>query len=192
MSNLSFLKQKKPKPPPKKEEPSTPFSMDIDEVQLISGKISFSDLSGTKPFKTILNPIELKVDHFSNGKDKKSAYALSILSEVKETIKLEGDFSMDPLGAEGTLEIKSVPLKKYSPYYRDKILFDIEDGRLELSTRYKYLKGEKEPEVSLSGLSLLLKRPSAQKDRKRMLNSLRSQIFQSKKQNWTIQKRRLR
>ena len=81
---------------------------------------------------------------------------MSILSEVKETIKVEGEFSMDPLWAEGTLEMKSVPLKKYSPYYRDKILFDIEDGRLELSTRYKYLKGEKEPEVSLSGLSLLL------------------------------------
>jgi hypothetical protein len=151
-----FPETKETKPPPKKEEPSTPFSMDIDEVQLTGGKISFSDLSGSKPFKTILNPIELKVDHFSNGKDKKSAYALSILSEVKETIKVEGDFSMDPLGAEGTLEIKSVPLRKYSPYYRDKILFDIEDGRLELSTRYKYQKGEKEPEVSLSGLSLLL------------------------------------
>jgi len=151
-----FPETKETKPPPKKEEPSSPFSMDIDEVQLTVGKISFSDLSGSKPFKTILNPVELKVDHFSNGKDKKSAYALSSLSEVKETIKVEGDFSMDPLGAEGTLEIKAVPLKKYSPYYRDKILFDIEDGRLELSTRYKYLKGEKEPEVSLSGLSLLL------------------------------------
>jgi len=147
---------KETKPATKKEEPSTPFSLDIDEVQLTGGKISFSDLSGSKPFKTTLNPIELKVDHFSNGKDKKSAYALSILSEVKETIKIEGDFSMEPLGAEGILEIKSVPLKKYSPYYRDKILFDIEDGRLELSTRYKYLKSEKEPEVSLSGLSLLL------------------------------------
>jgi uncharacterized protein involved in outer membrane biogenesis len=151
-----FPEAKETEPPPKKEEPSTPFSMDIDEVQLIGGKISFSDLSGSKPFKTIFNPLDLKVDHFSNGKDKKSTYVLSILSEVKEAIKLEGDFSMDPLGAEGTLEIKSVPLKKYSPYYRDKILFDIQDGRLELSTHYKYLKGEKEPEVSLSGLSLLL------------------------------------
>src|SRR4030043_2481315 len=130
--------------------------MDIDEVELTGGKISFSDLSGSKPFKTVLNPIELKVDHFSNSKDKKTAYVLSVRSEAKETIKVEGGFSMDPLWAEGTLEIKSVPLKKYAPYYQDNILFNIEDGRLELSTRYKYLKGEKEPEVSLSGLSLLL------------------------------------
>jgi uncharacterized protein involved in outer membrane biogenesis len=151
-----FPETKETKSAPKKEEPSTPFSLDIDEVQLNGGKISFSDLSGSKPFKTILNPIELKVDHFSNGKDKKSAYALSLRSEVKETIKVEGDFSMDPLGAEGKLEIKAVPLKKYAPYYQDNVLFNIEDGRLELSTRYKYLKGEKEPEVSLSGLSLIL------------------------------------
>ncbi len=151
-----FPETKETKPVTKKEEPSTPFSINIDEVHLMGGKLSFSDLSGSKPFKTILNPIELKVDHFSNDKDKKSAYALFLRSEAKETIKLEGDFSMDPLGAEGILEIKSVPLRKYYPYYRDKILFDIEDGRLELSTRYQYLKGEKEPETSLSGLSLLL------------------------------------
>lgn len=151
-----FPETQETKPPPKKEEPSTPFSLDIDEVHLIGGKVSFSDLSGSKPFKTLLNPVNLKVDHFSNVKDKKSAYALSLLSEAKESIKVEGDFSIDPLGAEGTLEIKSVPLKKYSSYYRDKILFDIEEGRLELSTRYKYLKGEREPEVSLSRLSILL------------------------------------
>jgi len=144
------------KPAPKKGEDSAPLVLDIDEIQLNGGKVSFSDLSRNKPFKTILNPIELKVDHFSNGKDKKSAYVLSLKTEAKEDIKLEGEFSMDPLGAGGALEIKSVPLKKYAPYYQDTILFDIEDGRLDFSTRYKYAKGEKEPEVFLSGMSLIL------------------------------------
>lgn len=154
---LSLLPEKKEtKPAPKKEGDSAPLSLNIDEVQLTGGKISFSDLSRSKPFKTILDPIELKVDHFSNGKDKKSAYTLSLKTEAKEDIKLEGEFSMEPLLAEGALELKSVPLKKYAPYYRDNVLFDIEDGRLDLSTRYKYAKGEKEPEVLLSGISLSL------------------------------------
>ena len=96
----------------------------------------------------------MKVDHFSNGKEKKTAYALSITSEAKENIKLEGELSVEPLWAEGGLEIKSVPLKKYSPYYQDQILFNLEEGRLDFSTRYKYAKGEKEPEISLSGLSV--------------------------------------
>ena len=154
---LSLLPEKKEtKPAPKKEGDSAPLSIDVDEVQLAGGKISFSDLSRSKPFKTILDPIELKVDHFSNGKDKKSAYTLSLKTEAKEDIKLEGEFSMEPLLAEGALELKSVSLKKYAPYYRDNILFDIEDGRLDLSTRYKYAKGEKEPEVLLSGILLSL------------------------------------
>jgi len=142
--------------PPKKSEESAPLVLDIDEIQLTGGKVSFSDLSRNPTFKTIFNPIALKVDHFSNGKDKKSAYALSLQTEAKENIKLEGEFSMDPLEAGGALEIKSIPLKKYSPYYRDNILFDIEEGRLDFSTRYKYVKGEKEPEVFLSRLTLVL------------------------------------
>ncbi len=151
-----FPETKETKPAPKKAEESAPLSLDIDEIQLSGGKVTFSDISRSKPFKTILDPIEFKVDHFSNVKDKKSAYALSIKTEAKESISLQGEFSMDPLGAEGTLEIKSVPLKKYAPYYRDSILFDIEDGRLDFSTRYKYAKGEREPEISLPGMSLSL------------------------------------
>jgi hypothetical protein len=143
-------------PPKEKKEDQAPLSLDVDEIQLTSGRVSFSDLSRKKPFKTILSPIELKVDHFSNGKDKKTAYALSITSEAKENIKLEGELSVVPLWAEGKFEIKSVPLKKYSPYYQDQILFNLEDGRLNFSTRYKYAKGEKEPEISLSALSVIL------------------------------------
>jgi hypothetical protein len=52
--------------------------------------------------------------------------------------------------------MKTIPLKKYAPYYQEQILFDIEDGRLNLSTRYRYRKGEKEPEILLSLSSLLL------------------------------------
>jgi len=151
-----FPEKKETKPAPKKEGDSAPLSIDVDEVQLAGGKITFSDLSRGKPFKTILNPVELKVEHFSNGKDKKSAYALSLKTEAKEDIKLEGEFSMEPLWSEGALEFKSITFKKYGPYYRDNILFEIEDGRLDLSTRYKYAKGEKEPEVLLSGISLSL------------------------------------
>ena len=155
----AFLPEKKDAQPPpvaEKKEDQAILSIDIDEMQLTGGKLSFSDLSTKKPFKTILAPIELRVAHFSNGKDKKTTYSLSIASEAKENIKLEGKLSIEPLWAEGRLEIKFVPLMKYSPYYQDQILFNLEEGRLDFSTRYKYAKGEKEPEVSFSGMSILL------------------------------------
>ena len=168
-SLLPEEKGAKPRPAPVKEEGQTALSSDVDEVQITGGKVSFSDYSVKKPFRAILDPIELKVDHFSNGKDKKTAYSLTIASDAKENIKLEGELSVEPLWAEGGLEIKSVPLKRYSSYYQDQILFNLEEGRLDFSTRYKYVKREKEPEVSLSGMSVLLtslrlKRPEERED----------------------------
>lgn len=133
-----------------KKNDSDPLSLKIDEIQMTDGKISFSDFSQNKPFSTILNPIELKVVNLSNGKEKKSTYSLFMKTEAKEDIKLEGEFSMDPIRTEGVLDLASVRLNKYAPYYQDKILFTIEDGRLNFSTRYKYVKGEKEPDISLS------------------------------------------
>jgi uncharacterized protein involved in outer membrane biogenesis len=152
-----------------KKGETAPTTVDADEIELKGGKVYFSDLSRKKPFKTVLSPIELKVDHFSNQKEKKTAYALSITSEARENINLQGELSLEPLSAEGGLEIKAVPLKKYSPYYQDQILFNLEDGRLDFSTRYRYAKAEKEPEISLSGLSVILnalrlKRPEEKED----------------------------
>ncbi len=159
--------QRSAQPETKKDE--MPFSIDVDQILLAAGKVSFLDHSRKKPFKTVLDPIELKIDHFSNGKDKKTAYTLSITSEVKENVILQGELSVEPLRAEGKLEINSVPLKKYSPYYQDQVLFNLEEGRLNFSTRYKYAKGEKEPEISLAELSgilnaLRLKRPGEKED----------------------------
>ncbi|MDO9124926.1 MAG: DUF748 domain-containing protein, partial [Deltaproteobacteria bacterium] len=152
-SLLLEKREAQPSPAPEKKEDQAILTIDVDEMQLTGGKISFSDLSRKKPFKTILDPIELKVDHFSNGKEKKTNYLLSLKTEANETIKLEGDLSVDPMRVDGGIEIKSAVVKKYSPYYMDSILFDIEDGRLDFSTRYKYEKGEKEPIISLSGMS---------------------------------------
>ena len=74
----------------------------------------------------------------------------------KRPSRFRGEFALDPLGSEGTCEIASVPLKKYSPFYKDSVLFDIEDGRIDLSARYRYAKGQKEPEIDLSGISVSL------------------------------------
>ena len=67
------------------------------------------------------------------------------------------NFPWTLLGWKACSRVASVPLKKYSPFYRDSVLFDIEDGRLDISARYRYAKGHKEPEVDLSGISLTLK-----------------------------------
>jgi uncharacterized protein involved in outer membrane biogenesis len=135
----------------------TPLSLEIDEIEMKEGKLSFTDLSRKKPFKTVFSPIDAKIENFSNGQDKKSNYTLMVKTEAKEEIQLAGSFSVVPPQGIGNVEIKGVPLKKYAPYYQEFISFDLADGRLDLSTAYQYAQGEKETAVSLKEMAASLK-----------------------------------
>jgi hypothetical protein len=139
--------------PPTKE--TTPLSLDADHIQVADGKIEFSDLKSI-PFKTTLEMIEIGIDNLSTAPDKKAKAHLSFLTESKEGMKLESDFSINPLASEGTLEFTQIQIKKYSPYYSQSVLFNIEGGALDLSTKYMFKKTEKEPEIGLAELSAAL------------------------------------
>jgi hypothetical protein len=61
------------------------------------------------------------------------------------------------------MEVKQLILNKYAPYYQDSILFNIEQGDLDLFANYQYSKTEKQTVTRLSGLSLALKSMSLKK-----------------------------
>lgn len=142
-------------PTNKKTEPSS-ISIRIDKVELKEGKFSFSDLSKSKPFKTRFDSVEAMVDHFTNEREKKTSYLLSFRTETHEAFKFEGDLSVEPMVMDGLLEVKSLLIKKYSPYYMDHVLFDIREGNLDFSAFYHYEKGVKEPKIALSKISASL------------------------------------
>ena len=85
-------KQGDEKTPVKSEPETSPLSLEIDEIEMTGGKLTFTDLSRKKPFKTVLSPIDAKIEHFSNGKDKKSNYTLVVKTEAKEEVQLAGEF----------------------------------------------------------------------------------------------------
>jgi hypothetical protein len=132
-----------------------PLSLDADHIQVADGKIQFSDFKSI-PFKTRLDMIEVAIDNLSTTRDKKAKALLSLRTESKESMKLESQFSINPLVAEGSLDFTRILLKKYSPYYSQSVLFDIQGGALDLSTKYIFKGMEKEPEIGLSDLSAAL------------------------------------
>ncbi len=134
----------------------SPFSLEADQIQVAAGKIEFSDFFKSLPFKTTIEMIEVKITNLSTSPDKKAKAHLSFQTESKESVKLESDFSTNPLVSEGMIELGQIQLKKYSPYYYHSVLFDIEEGGLDLSTKYKFKKTENELEAGLSELSAAL------------------------------------
>ena len=138
------------------DEAAEPFQVQIDDLHLTGGRIGFQDSSRKTPFRTVLQPIEVKISHFDTARDAKSSIHVSLRSEAGEEIALEGEFGLAPLFAQGTFGLKFLALGKYAPYYRDRVLFDVLDGRLDLATHYQYRAGKDAPVLTLSGLAASL------------------------------------
>lgn len=133
------------------------FAVKIDEIQLSNGKFHFSDFSKGRPFTTTLHPVDFKVERFTNRKGENSHYALTARIESGEEMAITGEFSFDPLRVHGNLALRSVPVRKYAPYYKDIVACEIERGLLNLSTEYLYSAQGEKPEISMSKASLDVK-----------------------------------
>ena len=72
-------------------------------------------------------------------------------------IQQTGTVVREPLKAEGTVSLQRVLINRYVPYYARHLLFDIEEGKLDVTTQYAYAKGpENSQSTTLSGLAVTL------------------------------------
>jgi len=156
--NTQALAGRENSEPPREEkkEDAASLVLRIDEARLDKGMFSFTDYFEDSSFKTILGDMNLRVAHFSNVQGEKADVSLSLKTESDETLTFAGKVSLLPLASEGSVELKKLALGKYSPYYRDNILFDVHDAELDIRTQYKYSKDEKAPVMQLTGLEAVL------------------------------------
>jgi uncharacterized protein involved in outer membrane biogenesis len=158
VTNLEALLPK-PTPAQKPSEesaasPGEPIALDVDEISITGAKVLFSDLLPRLPFETTLAPIDVKVQMLSTRPDTNGSYAVTLATEANEQIALDGTMSLAPIAVNGKVNVQAVPLKKYAPYYADMVRFDIESGKLDVSSRYRYTQGEKEPDITASEAAL--------------------------------------
>jgi hypothetical protein len=64
---------------------------------------------------------------------------------------------LDPVRAEGRAEIAGIVLKRYAPYYKHLVLFDVQDGTLDVATNYRLSQGKNALDIKLAGLSSALR-----------------------------------
>jgi hypothetical protein len=140
-----------------------PLSFDVDEVVVAKGKVRLVDFAATPPFKSTIDPVDFNVRKFSLAKNSRAEFDGTLRTEVGEEISLKGDLSVDPLQSQGSFSVTALPLKKYAPYYGDYLSLDLVDGWLDLSTQFSVAWAEKEPTLSLSGLSASVTKLRARK-----------------------------
>jgi hypothetical protein len=133
------------------------FHLEAVELRLINGKVRFDDEMTAAPFRTVLEKINMTVRHFSNAPKHTTSIEASLHTDAGETLTHTGTATLQPLAAEGTIGLGHIPLRRYAAYYGKNVMFTLEDGLLDLATRYRYT-AEEGGQTQLSGLTATLSR----------------------------------
>jgi hypothetical protein len=144
-------------PLPQEKEEKTPsgppWLFTLGQFAMDQYAVKMKDLLPPTPVILAVEKIRVRGENISTGKGQKGNLSLSLLLDQRTTFSTRNTLSLDPLRVDGSVEIKRLPFRPYSPYYQDRILFQVEDGELEAQTRYHYSKSEKGSEIKLAELS---------------------------------------
>lgn len=133
-----------------------PLSFNVAEVRCSDGKITYLDESVERSFQTVLDAVQIVARSVSNLPAQPVTVEVSLRSEAGETIFGDSELFLDPLKASGKFDLKNLNTKKYAPYYRKFVVFEIEEGTLDLSGQYSYVADERGGAALLSGLNTTL------------------------------------
>ena len=176
--NLNWMsvvpKQSQPPPDaasakPAEGDAAQPFKLQIAEVKLEQGQVHFADDALPKPFKTDIEGLQVVLQKFVLPQTDPASVEVAFNTKFGESVKHASTLFVSPLNVDGSLEVTGIKPRNYAPYYAHMILFDIEDGTLNLSTRFRAAQAGEKLSAALSGLDasltkLRLRKRGAQED----------------------------
>jgi uncharacterized protein involved in outer membrane biogenesis len=114
-------------------ETTTKPLINIAETSLTNGRLHVSDSLPATVFTTDLGEINFGMQGFSTAPGKKGTFNLAFASARGEKGAVKGEFSVDPLATETTMEFKEIALEAYYPYLAGELTAPIK-GRLDVAT----------------------------------------------------------
>ena len=117
--------------------PSKPgWPLRIQKLAVTSAALNFNDHARAAPFATVVGPVSFTLDHFRTAGDPQAPYSFSAVTESGETFSWHGTVSIDPVRSAGDFSVGGLALKKYAPYYADRMRADVLGGTLDVSAHY--------------------------------------------------------
>ncbi|WP_458378676.1 DUF748 domain-containing protein [Pseudomonas chlororaphis] len=130
-----------------------PFPLRIERIKLADGYVHFQDTRPSEPIEFLYDKLDFELKNLSTLPDDNADMTLVAAGPEGGQIDWSGNFSLVPIASEGTLKVTDGKMKVWWPYVRDALPLVLEDGVLNLNTRYK-LNLAKETELLLSDASV--------------------------------------
>jgi outer membrane protein OmpA-like peptidoglycan-associated protein len=144
--------------PQETETPRRPFLIEIATTGIERGRIHYEDRAFSRPFHSDFSDVAVSVKGFSTAAGRRASLEVFAKSDAGETFQNTGTVSMAPLALEGEFAAAGLELKRYEPFYGELVKFGVDDGVLDLRTRYRFTTGT-DANTALSGLSAKLASP---------------------------------
>jgi uncharacterized protein involved in outer membrane biogenesis len=152
-------------PPPAGQGQATPAAVPEQKPWVVTLKrlaidqytVKVEDRATVEPITLAVEKIRLNAENLSTAKNATGKIALSLLLDQTAAVKVNTTVGLDPLRADGKVEITGVVLNRYAPYYKNLIAFDVQDGVLDAATGYRASQGKDAFDVKLAGLATSIK-----------------------------------
>ena len=115
---------------PAAARPSRPWR--IDAFRLNQGAIEVVDRTRPTPFHATVKLTRFSLTGFHTVGDRPAPCQLEATMDSDERLTWQGWILASPFRSGGDWRLENVPVKKYAPYFKDRVLADVTDGILSL------------------------------------------------------------
>ncbi|MFT3870119.1 MAG: DUF748 domain-containing protein [Nibricoccus sp.] len=126
-----------PKTPSTAPSTKPPRPVRVGRLAVTQARLDFSDRSRRQPFATVVGPLTFTLNGFRTAGARGAPYHFEAVTEAGEKFSWTGTLAADPIESKGSFEIANLILKKYTPYFEDRVRADLTDGKLSLSGHYE-------------------------------------------------------
>jgi Domain of Unknown Function (DUF748) len=139
--------------PPRPGSGGSPWKLEIARFEIKQGKLHFADETTPKPFQTDAENLRLVVQKIAYPQREPAAVELGFDTRWGESITAASVLFITPLHVDGSIDITGLQPRNYAPYFAQSVGFDVREGTLNVSTRFKAAQAEQETSATLSGLN---------------------------------------
>ncbi len=132
------------------------MKLHLEEARIEQGKVHFADEAAPRPFKTDIEGLLVVLRKFVLPQVDPATLEVALGTTFGESVKSASTLFVSPLNVDGNLEVRGVKPKNYSAYYAHLIRFDVEDGTLNLSTRFRAAQAGRDISAVVTGLDASL------------------------------------
>ncbi len=126
----------------------------LDELAVEGGVVHWLDERGSRPIELDLRELSAAVRGVSSTPGSKLTFQAGGVTDLKETIALDGEATLEPIEAIGKARLEKISLPRVWPLAEHFVAAELTSGRVDAATRFNYGGSATNAHLALDGIEV--------------------------------------